>query len=121
MNHPGENRFWTFNLGHLLVLTSMLAGFIIFMMKFENRIAQVENNQRSLTDGLTQIRQMVERMDSQGTNASQRGILRDTEAVTSNTRLIENLERIATDMVPKVERIDVNLSNLIREQRDRKP
>lgn len=115
--HP-HNEFWRFRLAHLLTILTMLAGIILFTMRFENRVSQIENTQKSMLETDARIGSTIDRMDLTGTYASQRGIMKDTEAVLSNTRRIESLEGYVRDVGPKVERLNANMEWLIKSLQD---
>lgn len=115
--HPPPG-FWQFKLAHLLTLVTMLAGIIMFTMRFENRVSQIENAQVSMLATDARLIATIERMDATGTYASQRGIMKDTENVLSNTRRIESLETYVRDIGPKVERLNANMDWLIKSLQD---
>lgn len=113
-----HSEFWRFKLAHVLTILTMLGAIIMFTMRFENRVSQIENMQRSMLETDARLIATVERMDQTGTYASQRGILKDSENSISNTRRIESLEGVAREIGPKVERLNTNMDWLIGTLKD---
>lgn len=99
--------FWQINLGHLLTVITLLASVSAMYFKLDQRMTAVElvaSNNRTA----------IETMDTRGTRASQQGIYAESEVSKINEQRIARLEAIVTDLAPKVDRIDTNLSWIIK-------
>jgi hypothetical protein len=111
---PDENStpwsgFRHVDLGHVLTMVTMVVGLFISFLAYDRRMGQSEANEKSLTFSINQLADRVDKMDSTGTQASQRGILKDSEMTSSNTRRIDSLENNLNKLSPQVERMDTNL------------
>jgi len=113
-----HSEFWKFRMPHILTLITMLGSVIIFTTRFENRVSQIENTQKSMLETDARLTATLERMDQTGTYASQRAIMRETETMLSNTRRIDSLESAMREMGPKVERLNTNMDWLIKSLQD---
>lgn len=102
-----SNSFWQFNIGHAITVIVIVGGWLWYLSKAENRIGNLEM-------ALERVVTLVEKIDEHGTTASQRGIYQETELSKANERRISSVEIALRDISPKLERIDTNLSWLLR-------
>lgn len=107
--HTAWAGFRHVNLGHVLTMITMVVTALAAFTTYDRRMTKTDANLSSITEAVNRVVDKVTLMDNVGTQASQRGILKDTEQVISNTRRIEGTEKVVAELAPKVERMDTNL------------
>jgi hypothetical protein len=104
-----DAKFWDFKLVHLLTILGMVAVGASNFIAFDRRIGRDEDNIGRVIEQVKLLTEQVGRIDMSGTQASQRGMLRDADASASGVHRLEVLEKSVSEMGPRMERIDTNV------------
>lgn len=110
LEHPiKSSAFWQINIGHVATMVVCIFTAGIVWGDLNHGVLQLRRDQDALVIRLDQ-------MDERGTHASQKGIYQESEFSKGNERRLEELERQWREAGPKLERIDVNLTWLMKAQ-----
>ncbi len=112
--------FWSISAIQVLMLVSMLGGFVLWFSRFEGRIRAASQAITALSDQTTQTFEVQRKllddlalrigmMDREGTRKSQQAILSEEKLQEINERRLDKLELFTLDLAPKVASIVVEL------------
>lgn len=94
--------FWSFNIGHVFTGVAFIASVAVAWASLRTDGVQLRREHDTLVIE-------VHQMDERGTHASQKGIYQESEISKGNQHRLEELEREWHELIPRVERMSVNL------------
>lgn len=108
--HSHWGNFFQFNIGHLLIILGMCGSAVWWFITYDREITLTKVMVGSLTITVDRLATKVENMDEHGTRFSQFNLGKDGDLIKSNFDHVLKLEEISSQMQPKVDRMDYNLT-----------
>lgn len=112
-------QFWHFNLGHLLIILGMLSTAVWWFLQYDREFTITKMTVARLAETVDRLSDRVERMDTTGTNFSQRGIGRDDEFQKATVERLKSVEGAIANLNLMKFQID-EIAGWVKEQKAEK-
>ena len=111
--------FWQFTIGNLLNICGMAAGFLIWFLKYDQRLNHLEDASKEISDNNVKLVNLIDRINREGTQWSTRNLSVETELTKNNTHRINELEKFVKEYGPKIASIATNVDWLTHHAKQR--
>lgn len=97
--------FLQVNLGHLLILITMLTSAVWWFVVYDRQINQTKMTVENIVEAERVLASRVEAIDSNGTHFSQHNIDKELATIKSNADRITKLEQFNADLIQRTDKM----------------
>ena|ERR1051326_3746992 len=101
--------FWQFSIGNLLTIVGMAAGFLIWFLRYDQRLNHLEDVSAEISENNVKVSNLLDRINREGTQWSAQRLGIETELTKNNTYRINELEKFTKEYGPKIAAIATNV------------
>jgi hypothetical protein len=104
--------FLQVNLGHLLILITMLASAVWWFIIYDREINQTKMVVQNMVEAEHILSNRVDSIDSNGTHFSQHNIDKELETIKNTSERVSRLEHIYTDVLQRTDKMTWQINSI---------